>query len=59
MRRKKSAEPITVVADHPAERTGALRAIGGSPSDNWNNLLANQAVQSLWLGNSDQEYNDQ
>ena len=55
MRRKKSAEPTTVVTDDPSDQKGALKAIGGSLSDNWNNVLANQAVHALWLGHSDQE----
>ena len=32
---------------------GALKNIGGSQSDHWNNILANQAVQALWLKNSE------
>jgi len=44
-----------VVTDDPSDQKGALKAIGGSLSDNWNNVLANQAVHALWLGHSDQE----
>jgi hypothetical protein len=55
MGRKKSAEPTTVVAADPSDRKGALKAIGGSLSDSWNSLLANQAVRALWLGHSDRE----
>jgi hypothetical protein len=55
MRRKKNAESTTLISDDPADRKGALKPVGGSLSDNWNNLLANQAVHALWLGNSDQE----
>ncbi|MFO1103040.1 MAG: hypothetical protein U1E20_09070 [Methylocystis sp.] len=44
--------PTTVVADDPADRKGRLKAIGGSQSDHWNNTLANQAVQALWVKNS-------
>jgi hypothetical protein len=44
-----------VVADDPSDRKGALKTIGGSLSDSWNSLLANQAVRALWLGRSDQE----
>ena len=32
---------------------GSLKTIGGSMSDDWNNILANQTVQSLWLKHSD------
>ena len=34
---------------------GSLKAIGGSMSDDWNNILANQTVQSLWLKHSDRD----
>lgn len=52
-KRAPASEPTVVVADDPADRKGALKSIGGSRSDYWNNLLANQAVQALWLKNSD------
>ncbi len=51
----KGNEPTTVVANDPEDRKGVLRNIGGSQSDHWNNLLANQAVQALWLKHSDGE----
>ena len=50
---KKANEPTTVVANDPEDRKGALKTIGGSQSDHWNNTLANQAVQALWMKNSD------
>ena len=56
MTRKKTAkgkEPTTVVVNDPEDCKGTLRSIGGSQSDHWNNSLANQAVQALWLSNSD------
>jgi hypothetical protein len=59
MTAKKSAStPTTVVADDPEDRKGRLKSIGGSKSDRWNNTLANQAVQSLWLKNSSAEERD-
>ncbi len=33
-----------------------MKAIGGSENDDWNNIVANQAVATLWLKNSDVEY---
>jgi hypothetical protein len=48
----------TIVANDPDDRKGRLKTIGGSESDHWNNLLANQAVQALWLKNSDTETRD-
>ena len=37
---KKANEPTTVVANDPEDRKGALKTIGGSQSDHWNNTLA-------------------
>ena len=48
---KKSAEP----AVHAAKLPGRLKLIGGSMSDDWNNIIANQVVSALWLQNSDAE----
>ena len=48
----------TVVMNDPADRRGELKTIGGSQSDNWNNLLANQAVRALWIQHSDSETRD-
>lgn len=50
--------PKTVVADDPDDRKGRLKNIGGSQSDHWNNTLANQAVQALWVKNSSPEERD-
>jgi hypothetical protein len=50
--------PKTMVANDPDDRQGRLKDIGGSQSDNWNNLLANQAVEALWLKNSSPEERD-
>lgn len=54
----KGAEPSTVIADDPHDQKGRLKSIGGSQSDRWNNVLANQAAQALWLGHSDAETRD-
>lgn len=45
----------TLVANDPEDRKGRLKNIGGSQSDCWNNVLVNQAFQSLWLKNSSDE----
>ena len=50
--------PKTVVADDPDDRKGRLKDLGGSQSDHWNNILANQAMQSLWMKNSSPEERD-
>ena len=54
----KETKPSTVVANDPDELKGTLRIIGGSRSDNWNNLLAHQTFQALWLKHSDPETRD-
>jgi hypothetical protein len=57
---KKTAKETksTVVANDPDELKGTLKSIGGSRSDRWNNILANQTVQALWLKHSDPETRD-
>src|SRR5262249_35860609 len=54
----KETKPSTVVANDPDDRKGILKEIGGSRSDSWNNILANQTIQSLWLKHSDQTTRD-
>jgi hypothetical protein len=44
-----------MIASTPDDLKGRLKDVGGSPSDDWNNVLANQTVQALWLTNSDPE----
>jgi hypothetical protein len=34
---------------------GTLRFIGGSASDPWNNILANQAIAGLWMAHSEEK----
>jgi hypothetical protein len=48
-------QPTIIVADDPADQKGDLKFIGGSQSDKWNTILADQAVRTLWLRNSDQQ----
>lgn len=51
--KKGGDEPVTtVVVDDADDRQGRLKSIGGSMSDHWNNTVANQAVQSLWVKHS-------
>jgi hypothetical protein len=52
---KTSAQKTVVQAHDPSSLPGKLRSIGGSKSDTWNNVVANQAMQSIWGKNSDQE----
>ena len=58
MTRKKQAKrnkPKTIIANDPNDQKGALKTIGGSQSDHWNNVLANQAVNALWMKHFDDE----
>ena len=52
---KKSAKSTVVEVD-AARWRGTLKAIGGSKNDDWNNIVANQAVAALWFKNSDVDY---
>jgi hypothetical protein len=45
----------TIVAKDPTQQPGKLKIIGGSASDDWNNILANQTIQTLWVKHSDEE----
>ncbi len=61
MTKKKPAKGIEkkpVVANDPEARKGNLKAIGGSNSDCLNTMLANQAMQALWLEQSDASERD-
>ena len=51
-------KPTMIVANDSEDLKGTLKRIGGSQSDNWNNTLANQAVQALWLQHSDKDKRD-
>ena len=49
---------VTVVAEDPSLGGGKLKHIGGSKSDTFNNVLANQVLQGLWLAHSDEKGRD-
>jgi hypothetical protein len=51
-------ESKTLVTNVLEDREGRLKSIGGSQSDHWNNILANQAMQTLFLKNSSPEEQD-
>jgi hypothetical protein len=53
---KKIAKEVRiVVSTDPDDQKARLKRIGGSRSDNWNNILAGQALHSLWLEHSGQD----
>jgi hypothetical protein len=43
-----------MVAKDPSLEEGKLKALGGSRSDDFNNVLANQVLNALWLKNADE-----
>jgi hypothetical protein len=51
---KKSGKQVLELHD-PSKLPGRLKPIGGSMCDDWNNILANQAIQTLWLKGDDAE----
>lgn len=53
-RKPSGKEPIAVDPYDPEDRKGRLKEFGGSISDRWNNTLANQAANALWVTNSDE-----
>ena len=48
----------TIDANDPEALKGTLKHIGGSQSDRWNDILANQTIQTLWLAQSGKEARD-
>src|SRR4051812_29599544 len=42
-------KPAAVVTHDPENPKGRLNRLGGSLSDHWNSVLANQAANTLWL----------
>jgi hypothetical protein len=53
---KKKEKPVeTVLVEDPSSLPGKLQRIGGSKSDTWNNVLATQAVPTVWAKNSNEE----
>jgi hypothetical protein len=48
----------SVLALFPDALKGALKRFGGSQFDDWNNILANQTLATLWLANSKKETRD-
>ena len=56
--RKSNRGPISIDASDPDSHAGKLKRVGGSKSDHWNKIIADQTVRSLWLKYSDQETAD-
>jgi hypothetical protein len=52
----KKSEPAPLTIPPPE---GKLKMVGGSMSDEFNTIVMNQALQTLWLAHSDKEARDQ
>jgi hypothetical protein len=48
-------KPKTVFEKDPDTLNGAMKCVGGSRSDHWNETLANQAISTLWTAHSKDE----
>jgi hypothetical protein len=48
-------KPAVCFVHRPEDLRGTLKQLGGSQSDQWNTILANQALNSLWTKNSNTE----
>src|SRR5438034_6071106 len=49
---------LTIDVSDPDSLKGTLKAVGGSRSDHWNNIIVNQTVQTLWTKHSDDATRD-
>jgi hypothetical protein len=54
-RKSGKAAPRIIEVTPPEAQRGNLKALGGSNDDDFNNVLANQVIQGLWLANADQD----
>src|SRR5262249_56848458 len=52
----RKATPVTAV--DPDNLKPTLKRIGGSQSDDWNSILANQTINTVWLAHSNDETGD-
>jgi len=51
----KNSAPTTLRVSPPESEPGSLKRIGGSMNDAFNNIVANQAIKSLWVAHSDSD----
>jgi hypothetical protein len=58
MGKKPSTKELRPLVLSPQTMKGELKSIGGSKSDDWNNILANQVYRGLWLAHSSEEVAD-
>jgi hypothetical protein len=51
--------PRVITAKDPALQEGKLKALGGSRSDDFNHVLVNEVVKTLWTTHSGEAFKDQ
>jgi hypothetical protein len=50
---------IVTAVGNPEALKPKLKCVGGSQSDEWNNVLVNQTVDALWVAHSSDEFQEQ
>jgi hypothetical protein len=58
-KQSREQQPMTVFVNDPDRTKGERKKIGGSQSDDWNDMLFSQAGQTLWLKHADAATIDQ
>jgi hypothetical protein len=53
--KKAPEKTLRLTVKDPSLHRAKLKVVGGSQSDEWNSILANETINSLWLKHSDQE----
>jgi hypothetical protein len=53
-KKKASGKTVKLTAKDASLHQGKLKVIGGSESDEWNNVLATETINALWLKHSDE-----
>ena len=59
MTKKPKKPPKQLVLKDPAHQPGKLKMLGGSGSDDWNQVLASQTIQTLWAKSEGDELEEQ
>jgi hypothetical protein len=59
MTKNSKKPPKQLVLKDPAREPGKLKMIGGSRSDDWNQVLASQTIQTLWAKTEGDELEEQ
>jgi hypothetical protein len=55
MKSNAEKKPVVLNLRHPKDLKGEKKVIGGSMSDDWNDAIAGQVINSLWTNNLDND----